>query len=125
MAKLDCLLAKPNTREQILAVRRTLCARKSLMRCMCRPRFSRVTRALNYLAAELYCITITMPTQFCRIGTIICVIHTVVLLVFLNQVRTWFLKIDIVRTSVCVCLCVSLCVHPQAIKNYSCEMKSE
>ena len=46
-----------------------------------------------------------------------------------NQARTgqtpvhaWFLKIDIVWTSICVYLCVSA---PRAIKNYSCEMKSE
>ena len=32
--------------------------------------------------------------------------------------RAWFLKIDIVRTSVCVSA-------PRAIKNYSREMKSE
>ena len=38
--------------------------------------------------------------------------------VFLNQP---FLKIDIVWTSVCV----SVCVHPRAIKNYSRDMKSE
>ena len=43
---------------------------------------------------------------------------------FLNQAHAWFLKIDIVRMSVCVCVCV--CVSaPQAIKNYSHEMKSE
>ena len=43
----------------------------------------------------------------------------------LNQVRpahAWFLKIDIVRTSVCMSVCVST---PRAIKNYSREMKSE
>ena len=46
--------------------------------------------------------------------------------VFLNQARTWFLKIDIVRTSVCVCVRVCLCMSaPRAIKNYSREMKSE
>ena len=66
--------------------------------------------------------------------------------------RAWFLKIDIVRTSVCVrvgvCVCVCVCVcacacacacacvracvracvcvsAPRAIKNYSREMKSE
>ena len=46
----------------------------------------------------------------------------------LNQVRAWFLKIDMVRMSVCVC--VYLCVRPPppappAIKNYSREMKPE
>ena len=29
---------------------------------------------------------------------------------FLNQARTWFLKITSVRMYVCVCLCVSVCV---------------
>ena len=44
----------------------------------------------------------------------------------LNQAHAWFLKIDIVRTSVCVSVSVSVCVSaPQAIKNYSREMKSE
>ena len=42
--------------------------------------------------------------------------------------RAWFLKIDMVRTSVCVCVyvCLSVCVSaPRAIKNYSRERKSE
>ena len=37
------------------------------------------------------------------------------MLCLLKQARAWFLKIDIVRTSVCV-------VCPWAIKNYSREM---
>ena len=45
---------------------------------------------------------------------------------FLNQAHTGlFLKIDMVRTSVCVFVSVCLCVRPQAIKNYSRERKSE
>ena len=45
---------------------------------------------------------------------------------FLNQAHAWFLKIDMMRTSVCVSVCVCLCVSaPQAIKNYLREMKSE
>ena len=43
--------------------------------------------------------------------------------IFLNQACAWFLKIDIVQTSVCVC--VSVCVRPLAIKNHSCKMKPE
>ena len=44
---------------------------------------------------------------------------------FLNQVHAglWFLEIAFVSIRMCVCLC--LCVHPQTIKNYSCEIKSE
>ena len=45
--------------------------------------------------------------------------------IFLNQACAWFLKIDIVRTSVCVCLCVSVCARPRAIKNHSHKMKPE
>ena len=56
---------------------------------------------------------------------------------FLNQARAWFLEITFVRevsmrvVCVCVCVCVCVracvraCVRPQAIKIYSCEMKSE
>ena len=40
----------------------------------------------------------------------------------LNQAHAWFLEIVFVKMSVCVCVCVSA---PQAIKNYSREMKPE
>ena len=44
----------------------------------------------------------------------------------LNQARAWFLEIVFVKTSVCVCVCFCVCVSaPQAIKNYSREMKPE
>ena len=38
--------------------------------------------------------------------------------VFLNQARTWFLKIDIVQMSVCVCVsvCVYVCPPPRLLK---------
>ena len=39
---------------------------------------------------------------------------------FLNQALAWFLEITLVRTSVCVFVCVSA---PQAMKNYSREIK--
>ena len=32
---------------------------------------------------------------------------------FLNQAHAWFLEIDSVQTSVCVHVCVFMCVRPQ------------
>ena len=44
------------------------------------------------------------------------------LLKFLNQARTWFLDIDLVRevcvcvcVSVCLCVCVSVCPPPRLV----------
>ena len=37
--------------------------------------------------------------------------------------RAWFLEIALVRTSVCVCVCLSVCVSaPKAINNQWCDM---
>ena len=34
----------------------------------------------------------------------------------LNQAHAWFLKIDMVQTSVCVCVCVCVCPPPGLLK---------
>ena len=39
------------------------------------------------------------------------VLYTVAMLLFLNQARAWFLKIDPVRI-VCMCVCLRVCVCP-------------
>ena len=31
---------------------------------------------------------------------------TIIFVIFLNQVRTWFLEITLMHTSVCVCVCL-------------------
>ena len=36
--------------------------------------------------------------------------------ILLNQARAWFLKIDIMRTSVCVCVHVCVCPPPGLLK---------
>ena len=41
---------------------------------------------------------------------------------FLNQAHAWFLEITLVWD---VGMCVCLCIHPQAMKNHSHEMKPE
>ena len=53
--------------------------------------------------------------------------------IFLNQARTgckpahtWFLEIAFVhKVGVRMWICVYVCFHPQAVKNYSREMKPE
>ena len=55
------------------------------------------------------------------LNTIVCVYIAVLCMLvfyvclFSNQARAWFLKIDLVWTSVCVCVCVCVCPPPRLL----------
>ena len=65
--------------------------------------------------------------KFCLYCVLSCCVHmyyyvskVIVIVIFLNQARAWFLKITSVRMYVCVCVCVCLCVcvsAPEAMNN--------
>ena len=93
-----------------------VCVHASVHVCVC---------LFLYLCALFYSLCVSIISgKAGQVGTNFNTLHRIQ---FLNQARagrSWFLENAFVR-EVSVCACLSVCVRPRAIKNYSHEIKSE